>query len=121
MAWTSAELSRGVPQKVHGPRPSFIQMTFPHDMQFGAAVWRGCLVATQLHFLALGLSSVGFVEISRERMAASRSARAVDCPAMGVPPAMEILVVVLDGFGVDVRDGGVDFAFALDEGPSEIK
>jgi hypothetical protein len=68
-----------------------------------------------LHFLDLELSSVGFVEISSARIAASRSDIAVDAPAMGKPPAMDILV--LAGFGVELREVGVDFAFDLG-GPS---
>jgi len=96
-------------------------MTLPHDRQLGAALCRGCLVATQLHFLLLPLSSDGFVVISRARMAASRSASAVDCPAIGVPPAIETLVLfVLDGFGVELREEGLDFALDLD-GMSDMR
>jgi hypothetical protein len=46
-------------------------------------------------------------------MAASRSVNAVEAPAIGVPPAIEILVLALLGFGVDDRVTGVDFGFAF--------
>lgn len=52
--------------------------------------------------------------VSSARMAASRSARAVDCPAMGVPPDIEILVEDADGLGVELLDVGLDFDFGLD-------
>lgn len=118
MACTSAGVSSGVPHDVHGPRPSLAQTTLPQDRQLGAALDKGCLVATQLHFRDFGLSRVGFVEISSALMAASRSAVAVDCPAMGVPP--DIVTFVLPGLGVELRDPGVDFDFPLVTG-SEIK
>jgi hypothetical protein len=94
-----------------------MHITLPQERQFGAAPCRGCLVATQLHFLDLELSNVGFVEISSARIAASRSDMAVEAPAMGMPPAIEILVVVAAGFGVELREAGVDFDFDLG-GPS---
>jgi hypothetical protein len=72
-----------------------------------------------LHFLDLELSSVGFIEISSARIAASRSDMAVDAPAMGKPPAMDIFVVAA-GFGVELREVGVDLALDLD-GPSPIR
>jgi hypothetical protein len=55
-------------------------------------------------------------------MAASRSANAVDWPAIGTPPDIEILVTfpLLAGFGVDVRETGVDLAFDL-LGPSDMR
>lgn len=74
-----------------------------------------------MHLLDFELPSVGFVVISRERMAASRSAIAVDAPAMGSPPAIDILVVVdAEGFGVELRDTGLDLGLDF-EGPSPIK
>lgn len=97
-----------MPQNVHGPKPSFMQMTLPQARQFGAAPCRGCRVATQLHFRLFLSSNVGFVVISSARIADSRSANAVDCPAIGVPPDMETLVDVPAGFGVELRDTGVD-------------
>jgi hypothetical protein len=55
-------------------------------------------------------------------MAASRSANAVDWPAIGTPPEIEILVTfpVLVGFGVDVRETGVDLGFDF-FGPSDMR
>jgi hypothetical protein len=44
---------------------------------------------------------------------------AVDAPAMGKPPAMDIFVVAA-GFGVELREVGVDLALDLD-GPSPIR
>lgn len=46
---------------------------------------------------------------------------AVDCPAMGVPPAIDILVVLPPpGFGVELREPGVDFDLFFVNG-SDIK
>lgn len=48
-------------------------------------------------------------------MAASRSAMAVDWPAIGVPPEMEILVVLeAFGFGVELREDWLDLALGLE-------
>ena len=58
--------------------------------------------------------------ISSARIAKSRSARAVDCPAMGVPPDIDILVPAPEGFGVELRDVGVDFGFDFATG-SDIR
>lgn len=44
---------------------------------------------------------------------------AVEAPAMGSPPAIEILVL-FPGLGVELRDPGFDLAFGL-EGPSEMR
>jgi hypothetical protein len=70
-----------------------------------------------LHFLDLVFSSVGFVEISSALIAASRSEIAVEAPAIGKPPAIDIFVVLAAGFGVELRDAGVDLDFDFD-GPS---
>jgi hypothetical protein len=88
-------------------------MTLPQDRQLGAAPCKGWRVATQLHFRALGLSSVGFVVISNARMAASKSEMAVDCPAIGVPPVTVIFVLPPDvvGFGVELREDWLDLDF----------
>ena len=75
-------------------------------------------MATQLHRRAATSSAPdneGFVVISSERMAASRSFRAVEAPCIGVPPAMDTLADgVFDlelGPGVDVRETGLDLGF----------
>lgn len=44
-------------------------------------------------------------------MAASRSAMAVDCPAIGVPPDIEIFVG--GGLGVELPEEGFDLALGL--------
>lgn len=133
MDWISFELRRGELQNVHGPRPSFTQMIFPQLRQFGAAsriAWRW---AMQLHFRRLlSWASEGLVWISSSRMADSRSDNAVDWPCIGVPPAMEILVLGFAAgdaereFGLDVSeirrpaaDGGSFGVVAL-EGTFEL-
>jgi hypothetical protein len=102
MPCTSTALSKGDPQNVHGPSPSFTHITFPQFRQFGAAVSRGCRAAPQLHFRFSLSSKVLFVLISRLRMAASSSFNAVDCPCMDVPPVM--FTFVFEGAGEDVRE-----------------
>lgn len=77
-------------------------------------------MATQLHFLDLTLSSEGFVEISSALMAASKSEMAVEAPAMGIPPEMDTLVLLAEGFGVEVRETGFDFDLGF-EGPSPMR
>jgi hypothetical protein len=72
-----------------------------------------------LHFLDLEFSSVGFVEISSALIAASRSEMAVEAPAIGIPPAIDIFVLGA-GFGVELRDTGVDLGLGFD-GPSPIR
>lgn len=67
-----------------------------------------------MHFLSLSLSledlelveeeRVGFVWISRERMAESRSSRVVEAPWPAVPPGIE--TVVFEGAGEEVREDG---------------
>jgi hypothetical protein len=84
----------------------------------------GCLVATQLHLLDfVSFSSVGFVVISNDLIAASKSANAVDWPAIGTPPDIETFVTfpLFAGFGVDVRDTGVDFGFDFFDRPSDMR
>lgn len=80
-------------------------------------------MATQLHLRAAMPAGVleawvGLVVSSSERMACSRSVRAVEAPCMGVPPAMEILVVVFlaPGPGVDDLELGLEFGLDLDLG-----
>lgn len=48
-------------------------MILPHDVQLGAGAKRGCKVALQLHFRALEVERVGFVESSSAAMAEVRS------------------------------------------------
>lgn len=63
------------------------------------------------------LACEGLVTSSRLLIASSRSVRAVEAPCMGIPPAMETLVVVPEflelGFGVDVRDTGFDLGLGF--------
>ncbi|ROW13981.1 hypothetical protein VPNG_04094 [Cytospora leucostoma] len=121
------------------PQPSLRQTTLPHSRQFGAAFCRGWRVATQLQRRAETSSRLeeerdGFVVTSRERMAASRSATAVEAPCMGVPPVREILVVcplllppppppppplVEDGPGVELREAGPELGFCFGARRSE--
>ena len=102
----SSALSRGLPQKVHGPRPCLTQMILPQFMQLGAMSRSGCRVAIQLHLRFSSSAAelaeednVGFVWTSKLRMAESRSDSVEDAPCMAVPP--EILILVFgagDGF-----------------------
>ena len=115
MSRTSPALSSGRPQNVHGPGPSLTHTTLPQLRQLGAASSSGCRVATQLHRRAATPaavldSCVGFVVISSDRIAWSRSASTVDDPCIGTPP-------VMDTFAAPpwLRDGapGVDADFDL--------
>lgn len=104
MDWMSEEDRRGCEQNVQGPRPSLTQTIFPQLRQFGAAARRGCRVAMQLQ-RRLALSEgedviLGFVWISRVRMAESRSLIVDDWPCIGVPPDRFTFVF---GPGEDVR------------------
>ncbi|KUI60727.1 hypothetical protein VP1G_11228 [Cytospora mali] len=130
LARASASLSPSLPVRgfVNGRGAAATQMTLPQLRQFGAAFCKGCLVATQLQRRAATSSGPeedrdGFVVISRERMAASRSATAVEAPCMGVPPVMEILVVwpvpLDDGPGVELREVGFDLGFCFGARRSE--
>lgn len=111
MDWISEELRSGWLQKVQGPMPSFTQMILPQERQLGAASSRGCRVAMQLQrrFEMSWLEDrVGFVCISRARMADSRSLMAEEAPCMGVPPGMLILVLGFEGFCfMDIVRGGL--------------
>lgn len=107
-----------------------MQMTLPQLRQFGAAARRGCFAPTQLHLreaipAAVFVECVGFVVISRARMAWSRSVKAVEAPCMGTPPVMVILVVFAlfleEGPGVEVLEFGFDRGFDLGRPSSEIK
>jgi hypothetical protein len=53
-------------------------------------------------------------------MAASKSEMAVEAPAMGIPPEMDTLVLLAEGFGVEVRETGFDFGLGF-EGPSPMR
>lgn len=86
-------------------------------------------MATQLHLreaMPAGEleACLGLVVSSRERMASSRSVSAVEAPCPGIPPVMEILVVVGlgPGPGVDDREAGLElgleFGLDLDLGAS---
>lgn len=93
MDWISSFPSIDEPQNVHGPNPSFTQITFPQFRQFGAAARSGWRVAIQLHFLFAGsVEREELVDISSVRIAASRSERAVEAPCMAFPPVMFIFV-----------------------------
>ena len=105
MDWISTALRRASPQNVHGPNPSFTQMTFPQFKQLGAAANRGCRAPMQLHFLLSLSRSVLFVLISRLRIVASSSERTPLAPCMFVPPVMFTFVFVVGGKGEDVREG----------------
>lgn len=114
---------------MHGPKPSLTQITLPQLRQFGAAARRGCRAATQLQRREAIPEEelevwVGLVVISSCRMASSRSERAVEAPCMGVPPAMEIFVVVvflpLIGPGVEVRETGLDLGLGLPRSETKV-
>lgn len=73
-------------------------------------------MATQLHRRSAPERD-GFVVISRDLIAASKSDRAVDAPCMGVPPVIEIFAAGALFFelgpGVDEREVGFEFGFDL--------
>lgn len=102
-------VNSGVPQKVHGARPSFVQTIFPQARQLGAAVSTGWIEPMQGQARALLSTSlcarVGFVDISRVRIADSRSERVLRAPCIGVPPGIEIFCLLEAGRGDEVRDG----------------
>lgn len=110
MPWISRADRRGVPQNVHGPKPSLTQITLPQFRQFGAAANKGWRVAMQLHFreAAEGRRDV-LVLISRVRIAESRAERVVEEPCMDWPPVMVTLVCLGLGGGCE----GVGFDFGL--------
>lgn len=102
-----------------------MQITFPQLRQLGTAAKTGCRPPTQLQRREAMPSFVfeaweGSVEISRDRMAWSRSEITLEEPCMGTPPVMEILVVAdcwllreAGGPGVEVREEGLDLDFCL--------
>lgn len=110
-----------------------MQITLPQFRQFGAAERRGWRAATQLHLRAAIPAAElveweGFVVISSERMAWSRSESAVEAPCMGTPPAMDILVALPplwwflpDGPGVEVLEFGFDLALDLGRPRSDTR
>lgn len=83
MPWISRADNSGVPQNVHGPKPSLTQITLPQFRQFGAAARRGWRVAMQLHFReAEEGSKEVLVLISSVRIAESRAESVVEEPCM---------------------------------------
>lgn len=97
MSWAWEPVRRAAPQKVHGARPSFVQIILPQERQFGAAERRGCWEPMQEHRRSLGSGGgiVGFVDSSRARIAESRSVIVVDAPCIAVPPGTETFVVLI--------------------------
>lgn len=72
------------------------------------------------------LESEGLVVISRERIAASRSATAPEAPCMGVPPVIDTLVLGAlffeeEGPGVEEREVGFDVGLGFGARRSEIR
>lgn len=114
---SSAEM-RGVLQNVQGPRPSLMQMTFPHERQFGAAAKTSCFKPMQLHFRR-SVCMVGFVLTSRARRADSRSLSSLLTPRMEVPPVTTTFCCCGFAFFVFTlmrSEVSVPGAFEFDEG-----